>query len=65
MRLKTKPMNYDIAMCDINDCPMKEQCRRYNTFQQYRQDTNVNKRRLVFMVDTVHLINGNCDLFWN
>lgn len=57
-------MNYDIAMCDIDDCPMKEQCRRYITFQQYRQDTNINKRRLVFMVDTAHLINGNCDLFW-
>ena len=58
-------MNYDIAMCDNDECPMKEQCRRYITYHQYKQDTNVNKRRLVFMVDTVHLINGNCDLFWN
>ena len=65
MRLKTKPMNYDISMCNNDDCPMKEQCRRYITFQRYKQDTNVNKRRLVSMVYTEHLINGKCDLFWN
>lgn len=70
MSLKTKPMNYDISMCDNDDCTMKEQCRRYITYQRYKQDTNKNKRRLVFMVDTEHLINGECDnwlpenIFW-
>ena len=65
MRLKTKPMNYDISMCNNDDCTMKEQCRRYITYQRYKQDTNKNKRRLVSMVYTEHLINGKCDLFWN
>ena len=59
-----KPMNYDIAMCDLDGCPTKEQCRRYITYQQYKQDTNVDKRRLVSMVYTEHLINDKCDLFW-
>ena len=59
-----KPMNYDIAMCDLDECPMKEQCRRYITYQQYKQDTNVDKRRIVLLVDRAHLNNGKCDFFF-
>ena len=57
-------MNYDIALCDIDECPTKEQCRRYITYQQYKQDTHVDKRRIVLLIDRAHLNNGKCDFLF-
>lgn len=54
-------MEYDITMCNNNDCPRKEECHRYLMCQTYKADTRKDKPRFVTMYK------GNskdCALFW-
>lgn len=58
--------DYDITMCSNEYCAKREQCRRFVTYRQYKQDKDENKPTLVSMLlqDTDEPVGNDCKRFW-
>ena len=54
-------MEYDITMCNNNNCKRKEECHRYLMCQAYKVDTRKNKPIFLTMYKGNH---ESCTLFW-
>ena len=58
--------DYDITMCRNEYCAKREQCRRFLTYRQYKQDTDENQLTFVSMLlqDTDGALGNDCKRFW-
>lgn len=54
---------YDIAMCEGENCPRREQCHRYLQLRRFRADTDENRCCLISMFKPTHT-DKNCEMFW-
>ena len=56
--------DYDITMCNDGFCSKKEQCHRYLTYQEYKQDKSEDKPTLVSLKADGKRPFGGCSLYW-
>ena len=55
---------YDLTMCNDGLCSKREQCHRYLTYQEYKQDKSEYKPTLVSLRVSNDKPFDGCTLFW-
>lgn len=55
---------YDLTMCNDGLCSKREQCHRYLTYQEYKQDKSEYKPTLVSLRVSNGKPTDGCTLFW-